>query len=411
MGTPLEDEKENSIKEIHGSILRIQKKIDYIISQFILYTLFKIFINNHKPEEVKNMENKFEIPTLDDLKKGNQYEHPVLLESFVNIEDPVIDTHGYIRDKKNETNLGKDYYTGTPVQTIESPDVKKIQNDYKRLEDKFDEMTMMFRMMMNEMKELRKENQEFRKENQEFRKDIQEIKKENQELKQSNIELRNELVRVNRRLDESEERNRNLVLDNQRLMNAQIPSLRIVNQHNKRVRRDEVYGSDNEDGMQNVPLMDKDSESLKWNPAIGLRDTFSIFTPRSVLTQQKQENELRRAAYNGDIDRLRLMLVRNKSIINGRGMPDSLCSLVSSFKDKTALMIASEKGHVECVRELLKNGASVNLWDRDEKTALSYAAERNHREVYKLLTEYNALQAVEIPELNKEDEGRKHKLI
>ena len=194
-------------------------------------------------------------------------------------------------------------------------------------------------------------------------------------------------------------------------MNAQIPSLRIVNQHNKRVRRDEVYGSDNEDGMQNVPLMDKDSESLKWNPAIGLRDTFSIFTPRSVLTQQKQENELRRAAYNGDIDRLRLMLVRNKSIINGRGMPDSLCSLVSSFKDKTALMIASEKGHVECVRELLKNGASVNLWDRDEKTALSYAAERNHREVYKLLTEYNALQAVEIPELNKEDEGRKHKLI
>ena len=178
--------------------------------------------------------------------------------------------------------------------------MKKIQNDYKRLEDKFDEMTMMFRMMMNEMKELRKENQEFRKENQEFRKDIQEIKKENQELKQSNIELRNELVRVNRRLDESEERNRNLVLDNQRLMNAQIPSLRIVNQHNKRVRRDEVYGSDNEDGMQNVPLMDKDSESLKWNPAIGLRDTFSIFTPRSVLTQQKQENELRRAGLYRD---------------------------------------------------------------------------------------------------------------
>ena len=45
MGTPLENEENSPLKEIHNSILRIHKKIDYIFSLFILASLFENFIN------------------------------------------------------------------------------------------------------------------------------------------------------------------------------------------------------------------------------------------------------------------------------------------------------------------------------------------------------------------------------
>jgi len=327
------------------------------------------------------MEHKIETDSDEERSKKNEYSHPILLEPFENLENPVFDSEGSVRDK-SEKEINKGIISRKPVIIIESTDLRKIQSDYKRKKDE------QFEKIMSKLNE---------------------ITLENKEIKQSNIELKQELVRVNRRLDESEERNRELSEENRILKNAQIPSVHIVNQHNKRVRRDEIYGSDNEDGMQNVPLMDKNSESRSWSPSTGLRDTFSIFTPRGVLTQEKQENELRRAAYNGDIDRLRLMLSRNKNIVNGRGMPDSLCSLVSSFKDKTALMLAAREGHFECVRELLKNGANVNLWDRDSRTALDYAQRNRRVEIAKLLVEYNAPVGVEIKELNKDD-GYKHKL-
>ncbi|CAO2654101.1 Nn.00g108340.m01.CDS01 [Neocucurbitaria sp. VM-36] len=55
--------------------------------------------------------------------------------------------------------------------------------------------------------------------------------------------------------------------------------------------------------------------------------------------------------------------------------------------DKTALMIAAMKGHVDIVRLLLHAGADVEMRDRRGKTALVLAQEGGHAEVVQLLGE------------------------
>ena len=448
MGTSLEDEENNNpLKEIHNSILRIHKKIDYIFSIFILSSLFENFINRLKNEE-KNMEDKqFKIPTLEDVKKENQYEHSVLFESFTEIKLPVLDTKGNIRGIE-EKSIDKDLYSREPVQVIESADLKKVQNDYKRLEDKFDDMTTMFRMMMSEMRELkstvnaqtqeikalRDENQILRKENQELRNELQEVRNE---LKEANTEISRlnnvvstqtqeisrlngvvseqgtEISRLNTRLDASEAKNQLLITENQSLKNAQKPSLRLSSMPNKRPRPDEVNESDddrsvNDSDLETVPLSPRDAMGRKWNPITGMRDTFSIFTVNTYLTQEKQENELRRASFGNNMPRVKKLLNDNPTIVNGRGMPDSICSLAKSFNDKTPLMLAAQEGNLECVKTLIESGAALDLLDRDNFTALDYAQQNQHREVSVFLMRQKAHNGVDV--IEKEDISDKMKL-
>ncbi len=91
--------------------------------------------------------------------------------------------------------------------------------------------------------------------------------------------------------------------------------------------------------------------------------------------RQKQENDLRYYACEGDDKKLKEMLKKDKMIVNGRGVPDSLGSLAKSWEDKTALMLASKHGHFNCVKTLVKNSADVHYLDRDKKTALDHAQE------------------------------------
>jgi ankyrin repeat protein len=51
----------------------------------------------------------------------------------------------------------------------------------------------------------------------------------------------------------------------------------------------------------------------------------------------------------------------------------------------TALMMAASEGHIEVVRVLLLNGASVGIFDRDGDTASKFAQEKGHPAVLKLL--------------------------
>ena len=51
----------------------------------------------------------------------------------------------------------------------------------------------------------------------------------------------------------------------------------------------------------------------------------------------------------------------------------------------TALMMAASEGHIEVVRVLLLNGASVGIVDRDGDTASKFAREKGHPEVLELL--------------------------
>ncbi|NWW96458.1 BARD1 protein, partial [Rhynochetos jubatus] len=82
------------------------------------------------------------------------------------------------------------------------------------------------------------------------------------------------------------------------------------------------------------------------------------------------------------------------------GMPQSPSVLKSSggntiarrnYKGETLLHVASIKGDLEAVEELLKNGADPNVKDNAGWTPLHEACNHGHREVVELLLQYKAL--------------------
>lgn len=56
-----------------------------------------------------------------------------------------------------------------------------------------------------------------------------------------------------------------------------------------------------------------------------------------------------------------------------------------NWDDGTPLIRAASAGHIETVRALLAGGAEVNANDRYERTALMIAKEKGHTEVVELL--------------------------
>ncbi|XP_032036772.1 ankyrin repeat domain-containing protein 29 isoform X3 [Aythya fuligula] len=56
----------------------------------------------------------------------------------------------------------------------------------------------------------------------------------------------------------------------------------------------------------------------------------------------------------------------------------------------TALMVASYHGHIDCVRELVLQGADINLQRESGATALFFAAQQGHNDVVKFLFEFGA---------------------
>uniref|UniRef100_A0A8C5MVV9 Ankyrin repeat domain 29 n=1 Tax=Leptobrachium leishanense TaxID=445787 RepID=A0A8C5MVV9_9ANUR len=56
----------------------------------------------------------------------------------------------------------------------------------------------------------------------------------------------------------------------------------------------------------------------------------------------------------------------------------------------TALMVASYAGHIECVRELVLQGADINVHRESGSTALFFAAQQGHNDVVRLLFEFGA---------------------
>ena len=66
-----------------------------------------------------------------------------------------------------------------------------------------------------------------------------------------------------------------------------------------------------------------------------------------------------------------------------------------NLKDKNgtypSLIFASENGHSDAVKMLLKNGANANQKDEKGRTALTYAIENGHHEVVTSLIEGGAM--------------------
>ncbi|XP_071593433.1 ankyrin repeat domain-containing protein 29 isoform X2 [Heliangelus exortis] len=56
----------------------------------------------------------------------------------------------------------------------------------------------------------------------------------------------------------------------------------------------------------------------------------------------------------------------------------------------TALMVASYYGHIDCARELVLQGADINLQRESGATSLFFAAQQGHNDIVKFLFEFGA---------------------
>jgi ankyrin repeat protein len=88
------------------------------------------------------------------------------------------------------------------------------------------------------------------------------------------------------------------------------------------------------------------------------------------------------AAEAGDVNTLRILLEHG-------GSPDSKTIIQESSSQASALMIAAQMGHMDCVKLLLERGANVNL-TTEHGNALAFAAFTDRKEIARLLLDRGA---------------------
>ncbi|XP_034851798.1 ankyrin repeat domain-containing protein 29 isoform X3 [Mirounga leonina] len=85
------------------------------------------------------------------------------------------------------------------------------------------------------------------------------------------------------------------------------------------------------------------------------------------------------AARRGNLALLRLLLNSGRVDVDCRDSHGT-----------TLLMVASYAGHIDCVRELVLQGADINLQRESGTTALFFAAQQGHNDVVRFLFEFGA---------------------
>ncbi|XP_072591200.1 ankyrin repeat domain-containing protein 29 isoform X4 [Vulpes vulpes] len=97
----------------------------------------------------------------------------------------------------------------------------------------------------------------------------------------------------------------------------------------------------------------------------------------------KKETPLANAAFwaarRGNLALLRLLLNSGRVDVDCRDSHGT-----------TLLMVASYAGHIDCVRELVLQGADINLQRESGPTALFFAAQQGHNDVVRFLFEFGA---------------------
>lgn len=96
------------------------------------------------------------------------------------------------------------------------------------------------------------------------------------------------------------------------------------------------------------------------------------------------------AVKDGNLDVVKFILEKKLELVDVRDF----------VYDSTSLIIASDRGHTEIVKELLKNGANINSKDKEGDTALIRASYNGRIEVVKELLKNGASST----ELNKKGE-------
>ncbi|XP_048662387.1 ankyrin repeat domain-containing protein 29 isoform X3 [Marmota marmota marmota] len=113
-------------------------------------------------------------------------------------------------------------------------------------------------------------------------------------------------------------------------------------------------------------------------------------SPLAVRQAKKKEKEtpLANAAFwaarRGNLALLKLLLN------SGRVDVDCRDSVRRDTHGTTLLMVASYAGHIDCVRELVLQGADINLQRESGTTALFFAAQQGHNDVVRFLFGFGA---------------------
>jgi regulator of replication initiation timing len=237
------------------------------------------------------------------------------------------------------------------------------------------------------------------------------IKSQEKRIKELEDKLEEQEKKWQKRFDEQEQRfnsqitalnqviyNQNIQISNlnQQLNNQKIENSALKTENIKLKQQLDTYAllnskEENDDYLQNVYDLDKRASGKPWRPVNGFVDTLTYFFP--CRDKKREIEELKSAASDGNVSRL-LVILNKKSNqymdVNGRGMPDSICSLLDGREDKTALILAAKNGHVDCVRILLRYGAEINFVDRDEMTALDYATKNQDKDMINFLKRHSA---------------------
>jgi hypothetical protein len=128
----------------------------------------------------------------------------------------------------------------------------------------------------------------------------------------------------------------------------------------------------------------------------------SLFYSETCQLGKRVAEKLKKAAHEGDINKVRILLSEikknngNDDLINSCGMGDSICSRFLGLGERTALMLAAKGGHVQCARILLDYKADINYRSRSNHTALDYAIENYDRDMINFLRNNGAKTGEEI---------------
>ncbi|KAL7871637.1 hypothetical protein SRHO_G00066200 [Serrasalmus rhombeus] len=122
-------------------------------------------------------------------------------------------------------------------------------------------------------------------------------------------------------------------------------------------------------------------QAIRSGDADKVRDIMmSVMTPRSLMGPNKDGwTPLHEAAYYGQIDCLTILLAAAPWMINSK-----------TLKNQTPLILAVSRGHLACMKYLLKNGADPGIPTTSNDTPLYEACATFNVQMVQLLVQYGA---------------------
>ncbi|HEY4832161.1 MAG TPA: ankyrin repeat domain-containing protein [Waddliaceae bacterium] len=367
-----------SLEKISHSLIRMNQKLDAFI-----FKLFFFF--HHENRRLAMQDSTVSRPEM-------TYENPISLRNFSELETPVLDSEGFLREK-DEPKINLGIYSRKPVTITESADLRKVQRDYRSLEEKMDAL------MGRIDEDMRRRNQENEKRDRKWEETTKRWEKEREEttrrweLERAETRRENQAIINNLRAEngflikENDELKEELQEKNEIIERLENKSGSLSDSDNESDNEEiKVSASAPELGWKKTKTLPAGAKWIDRNTFLGIRHTFSDLKH----TKEGKEYSFRIGAHYGNIKEVENYIKKNKDAVNTRMWPDALTSTLLSCEDKTPLMVAARQGHLKIVNLLLENGAHVNYLDRHRLTALDYAEMNKHHEIAIILKENGA---------------------